>query len=143
MMILHAVLIMKVHSYSRVLFKHGTPTLHYIYLWDSCKISNTCTAYLGWVPYCRVTRTTITNKHLLQRLLAAVSLWQLKKAAATGDPSSFSSENLRVLNRSLERGALNNVCLFFCLNSRNTNLWIPIFGLGISYPTISLPDRNF
>lgn len=66
-----------------------------------------------------------------QRLLQAVSLWALKKTAATGRPSSFSSANVRVLNLSLDGGA-STVCLRFCLNKRNTNLWIPIFGLGIS-----------
>lgn len=67
-----------------------------------------------------------------QRLLAAVSLWALKKRAATGRPSSFSSANFRVLKQSLKTGGPTTVCLRFCLKRRNTNLWIPMVGLGIS-----------
>lgn len=67
-----------------------------------------------------------------QRLRAAVSLCALKKTAATGRPRSFSSANFLVLNRSPEAGTLISVCLRFCLKSRNTKRWIPIFGLGIS-----------
>lgn len=39
---------------------------------------------------------------------------------------------------SLETGGFIT-CLFFCLNNTNTNLCIPILGLGFSYGTMCLP----